>query len=195
MSLTLSEVSPFKGMPLDALSALLSKASPKPFAAGSVLARQGEVADRVYVLLSGRVFAERALAEESCSVLLADLGPGDVAGDIVVNDGATCCATLTAVEDTIALELTAAAVTEAVTESLELAKALLRNLSHRLRTLDEMVEELHDPAGYERQSSPLGEIEDVDLDHRTARRGGRRVSLTRAEWEVMEAVKDHIRGN
>jgi len=82
MSLTLSEVSLFKGMPLEALSALLSKAPPKPFAAGSVLARQGDVADRIYVLLSGRVFRERAVVEDSRSVLLADLGPGDVAGDI-----------------------------------------------------------------------------------------------------------------
>jgi len=66
-------------MSADAFATLAACAMPTAFEAGQLIFREGEVANRFYLLLEGRVQIE-AEAPERPAVPVADLGAGDVLG-------------------------------------------------------------------------------------------------------------------
>ncbi|WP_233358893.1 Crp/Fnr family transcriptional regulator [Thermomonospora amylolytica] len=64
---------------------------------GRILLRQGETADHVVVLLSGRVKIT-LVDRDGRAIVLAVRGPGEVLGEIAVLDGATRSASVTAID-------------------------------------------------------------------------------------------------
>jgi CRP-like cAMP-binding protein len=71
-------------------------------------------------------------------LLLAQLGPGEIVGEMGVLDGAPRSATVIAIEDTEAVELGAPTVTETILQHPDVSLELLRMLSRRLRSTDEL---------------------------------------------------------
>ena len=137
----LERVDLFRSIPPEGIAHLAERGTSRRFAAGEVLMRQDEASSTMFVILSGRVRVERALPSEG-AVGLAELGPGDVVGEMGLLDRAPRSATVTAIEPTQALEIHATALAFVLIEYPEVATALLRTLSHRLRTTDELVEEM-----------------------------------------------------
>ena len=103
--------------------------------------QQGEVSDCMHIILSGRVLIERVHPALPQPILLANIGPGDIVGEMGLLDGEPRSATVTAAEDTQTLELSSAALAQALLEAPEVSAALLRTLSQRLRTTDALVAE------------------------------------------------------
>lgn len=97
------------GIPLNRLLAFADRSSKKQFAAGAVLIRQGDISDCIHVIISGRVRVERSHPNETDPLLLAELGPGEVVGEIGIATGAPRSATVIAIEDTETVELRAEA--------------------------------------------------------------------------------------
>jgi CRP/FNR family transcriptional regulator, cyclic AMP receptor protein len=119
----------------DDLGALLALGTPTRFAKDAPLFLEGEHADHVLAVGSGRVkicFADRGGRE----VVLAVRGPGDLLGDLSAIDGEPRSAAGYALEPVEAIVITADAFRSLLTGRPRLALALIEELAGRLRDAD-----------------------------------------------------------
>ena len=146
----LTQVDLFAPLPPTGLTRLAQQGKARHFPAGSRLMHQGNVGDSLYIIVEGQVSVERSHPALLEPVQLAELGPGEVVGEMGLLDREPRTATVTAVKDTEALELDADTLEQTILEYPEVGTALLRVLSHRLRNTDELVErQLHRPQNAE----------------------------------------------
>jgi CRP/FNR family cyclic AMP-dependent transcriptional regulator len=138
----LSQVDVFRGLPKEALAGLAKMASARSFPAGSTLMRQGDVSESMFVILDGEVKVQRTDPLLADPLELAELGPGEIVGELAVLDGEPRSATVTARVPTNTLELTAPALAITVLQHPEVSRALLMVLSRRLRSTDELAVQL-----------------------------------------------------
>jgi len=141
MTSPLADVALFKELPEPGLQLLAERGRPKRFAAGDAIMRQGDASDALHVITKGRVRVERSQAGET-SLILAELGAGDVIGEMGLLDSAPRSATVTALEDTETLEIHATVMALVVIQYPQVSAALLRILSRRLRSADELADAL-----------------------------------------------------
>ena len=95
------------GVPMDVLLSFACRTNIRHFEAGSVLMRQGDDSDCMHVIVSGQVRVEREEPRLGNPILLAELGPGEIVGELGVVLGAPRSATVTALEDTETMKLRA----------------------------------------------------------------------------------------
>ncbi|MHB8621477.1 MAG: Crp/Fnr family transcriptional regulator [Chloroflexota bacterium] len=127
----------------EGLSYLAAKGSVRHFAAGSPLMIQGEVGEAMYAIRGGRVRVEHRIdGGNHAAAVLAELGPGEIVGEMGILDGEPRSATVTAITDVEALELTAGVLTEAMVQHADIGKALLHVVSRRLRDMDDLVAQI-----------------------------------------------------
>jgi signal transduction histidine kinase len=133
----LTHVDPLRG----GLVRLAMVGTKRSFRAGDVLMRQGDPSDALYIVLSGRVRVERAFPELAEPVLLAEVGPEEVLGEMGVLENAPRSATVRALEDTETIEVAARApvLAQLLREAPEILAALLRVANRRLRRGEEVV--------------------------------------------------------
>jgi CRP-like cAMP-binding protein len=131
----------WQSIPQAPLALLCARGSTRQFGAGESLMLQGDPSDALYVLLSGRVRVLRQHDDLPNPLILAELGPGALVGEMGVLDGEVRSATVTAIEPTETLEVPAATVTAVMKDHPQLADGLLRLVSRRLRTTDSLVEQ------------------------------------------------------
>lgn len=141
MTSPLARVALFKELPEPGLQMLAERGRPKLFATGAVIMRQGDPSDTLHVITRGRVRVERDQAGET-PLVLAELGAGDVVGEMGLLDNSPRSATVTALEDTETLEIHASVLALVIMEFPLVAAALLRTLSRRLRSADELADAL-----------------------------------------------------
>jgi NTE family protein len=142
MAVMLDPVGLFQGTSPEARRTLSERGRLRTFEAGEVLMRQGQEADAMYVILSGRVRVERDAPGQPAPALLAELGANDVVGEIGVLDGGARTATVTAIEQTRTLELHRTLLAVVLIQYPDVAGELLRTLSRRLRSTDEILDTL-----------------------------------------------------
>lgn len=138
----LSHVTVFRDLPPDALDHLIEQCRVRTFASGALLMQQGAVSDCLHVILRGRVGVERSHGSLQDPVVLAELGTGEVVGEMGLLDGEPRSATVSALEETSTLEIGHETLAQLVLKYSSVSSSLLRLLSRRLRTTDELVEEL-----------------------------------------------------
>jgi CRP/FNR family cyclic AMP-dependent transcriptional regulator len=138
----LSQSEIFRGVPIDGLAKLAHTGIIRRFPAGALLMRQGDISDTMYVILSGRVKVERSDHQVGSPLALAELGPGDVVGEMGLLDREPRSATVTALEATEVMELDDLALAQLVMHYPDVSGGLLRVLSRRLRSTDEVATEL-----------------------------------------------------
>lgn len=128
--------------------AFMSRFTTVKFEAGDVLVKEAEEVTALYLIASGavRVVKEDAGGE---TLLLAELGPGDVVGEIGVVLRRPATATVVATHSTVALELTRKAFEDAIKEH----PALLGELYQLATQRDE-----------ETRSIVAQDVMDVDAD-------------------------------
>ncbi len=137
----LERVELFKPIPQEGIARLAERGTPRHFAAGDMLMREDEPGQTMFVILDGKVRVERAVLAGR-RVVLAELGPGEVVGEMGLLDAGPRSATVTALEDTECLEIHATVLAVVLIEHPAVSTALLRILSRRLRSTDELVNEL-----------------------------------------------------
>ncbi len=135
----LGQVDIFRGIPLDGLARLAEQGQLQRFPAGTSLMRQGETSDALYVIIEGRVIVERAHPALQEPIRLAELGPGETVGEMGVLDQQTRSATVTALEDTAAIRLSVVEAMDIIARYPEVAAAMLRTLSQRLRRTSDLL--------------------------------------------------------
>src|SRR5690349_8943792 len=104
----LSQIELFRGIPLEALARLAEYGQLCSFQAGEPLMRQGDRSEALHVILKGRVRVERQNPSHDEPLVLAEFLPGDVVGEMGVLEGAPRSATVSALEETETLGLSAA---------------------------------------------------------------------------------------
>jgi MFS family permease len=86
----------FAGLPASRLEAAAAELVERPMAAGEVIVREGDPADRFYVVAAGAVRVSRT--HDGGEQVLRDLGAGDVFGEIGLLERSPRTATVTAIE-------------------------------------------------------------------------------------------------
>lgn len=133
-------IGPFRYLPSSRLAPLAERGCVTAFQTGAELVRQDEVADRIYVIASGQVQVQQSHPQLTQPLVLAELGPGEVIGEMGVLSGRPCSATVVAIEPTEALEISATELPTTLRLIPEVSDILLRILSRRLRRTDVLVD-------------------------------------------------------
>ena len=121
----------FSGASADDLAAVAGRATEVEFAAGHVIARQGEIGTGFFVVVDG---AARVVRDGE---LLARIGPGDFFGELSVLDGLPRTAQVVADGPTRCLALASWDFEAVLADHPSLALAILRGLAVRLRAVTE----------------------------------------------------------
>ncbi len=129
----------FQDMATEGLAALSRGGVLRTFQPGQVLLQQGDVGKSLYVVQSGRVVVSRVEAGMAEPITLAVVYADGVIGEIGLLDGWPRTATVTALEETHALEISDALLAEAILRNPAGAVALLHIVSTRLRNIDDLV--------------------------------------------------------
>jgi len=99
--------------------------------AGEVVVRQGDAADRLYVVLSGRLRVLRR--DEDGTRMLRELGGGASLGELALLTGQARSATVEAVRDSMLLELDGATFRALLEQDVAFAIAVARSLAFQLQ--------------------------------------------------------------
>jgi CRP-like cAMP-binding protein len=94
----------FTGVAAPALERALGQLRPVPVSAGDVVVRQGDAADRFYIIQTGRFEVTQA-GPDGAVRRLRELGPDEVFGEIGLLAGSARTATVGALTDGLLLEL------------------------------------------------------------------------------------------
>jgi signal transduction histidine kinase len=119
-------------LPADALAPLRAAARERCFGVGQEIFKEGEPGDGVYVVQEGSVEISVLLGPGRRQTF-SRIGPGDLFGEMAVLEDQPRSAGAVAVQETAVWFIPRAAILEAIRCSPELALALLREISHRLR--------------------------------------------------------------
>jgi len=131
----------FRGVSPAHLKELAEHARPRSFARASTMMAQGSVSESMHLLVSGQARVERAIGDPPTIVHLADLGPGEVVGEMGVLEDRPRSATVAALEDLETLELKADFLKKVFQEDNDVLLAIMRLVTQRWRNIDELVEQ------------------------------------------------------
>jgi len=126
----------FSGLSPRDLTQLAEVAVPRSYLAGEAIFREGDSGDTCYVVRSGRVRVTRRHSDGRV-LTLAEMGKGQMFGELAMFDGETRSATVEAIEDTSALALLAGDVRRLLLNHPEIAVKMLSGVAGRLRAANE----------------------------------------------------------
>jgi CRP/FNR family transcriptional regulator, cyclic AMP receptor protein len=135
----LQEVILFRQAQPTSLDQPAEQARVRRFAKGRCLMHQGAAASCMYVILRGRVLVQRVHPDLREPVVLGEVVTGEVVEEMGVLDGEPRSATVAALEQTEVLEITPTALETTLLRDPQVAGLLLRILSNRLRSTDQLV--------------------------------------------------------
>ena len=124
-----------------AVTELISTMTVTHVARGSVIFRQGDTGDRLYVISAGKVKLGQH-SSDGRENLLAVLGPGEVVGELSLFDPGPRSATATAVVDSELYELGHQLFVRWLAVNPEAAPGIIADLARRLRQTDEALADL-----------------------------------------------------
>jgi CRP-like cAMP-binding protein len=131
----------FASLDEDTARELMARATVLERRRNDVVFRQGDPAEELCILASGRVKLTRAAADQRETVL-AVLGPGDVFGETCLLEGIPRAATATAIGDTMLAVLARDDVDRIIAEHADVVPQLMQVLARRLRVANELLSEL-----------------------------------------------------
>ena len=118
---------------------------------GTVLFREGDRGQTMYVIRSGRVNISKRIGDSE--ITLAVLGPGEFFGEMALLEGLPRSAGATVVEEALLIEVEQGAFATVVRRNSEIAVRLMRRLSSRLREADRQIQALMSRSGAARALS------------------------------------------
>lgn len=138
------------------LERLAPRLVPTPFRAGEVIARQGERADCLFLLISGN--AHVIVESHGSASKVAELGAGSFFGEMGLMTGEPRSATVAAASDVACLRLDKRAFEEILQDRPAIAEEIAQVLAQRKTELDMVVESLDSTARAERLSTTRQDI-------------------------------------
>ena len=107
----------FRSMNRGALSRLLDTAIQPVYNPNDVIVKQGEHDQSVYLVIFGRVRVMQASPDSPTEIVIAELGPGEVFGELAILESQPRSATVLAVERTSCLKVSGSEFLAALSES------------------------------------------------------------------------------
>ena len=127
----------FPGLTEQQIAAVEHFSNRRSFKNGEYILRQGDVPDKLYVMLSGSARVTLKRSESIDAEFTGPLGPGDLFGEFSFVDQRAASATITADGDVKLIEIDSAHLRTALEDDSALAavfyKSLLTTVVHRLR--------------------------------------------------------------
>jgi len=117
---------------------LVRSGTERAFGAGDLLLRQGDASTSLFYILSGRVAVELSSVDQKQPVTLAELGDGELLGEMGVLDGKPRSASARAVEPTRAIEIGGDRALQALARTPDVALRVMKMLAERLRAADDL---------------------------------------------------------
>ena len=160
---TLRQVDLFSHLSDEQLALLAEQSREQRFERQALLMHEGERGETMYVLLEGevRVFVSD---ENGRELVLHQLGPGAVIGDLALLDGEPRSANVVAAQPVRALAVARQGLIECIGQSPEFALALMRSLTTRLRQATEGSRSLALDNVYRRLADKLRELAGVEAE-------------------------------
>jgi CRP/FNR family cyclic AMP-dependent transcriptional regulator len=115
----------------DLLKRIAARGGVKKFAASTLIIGEGDTADNLYIILSGRVKVY-ASNEEGREVIIALRGPGEYVGELALDGGERCASVMTT-EPTTCSVVTGANLRQFIAEHPDFALHLIHRLIDRVR--------------------------------------------------------------
>ena len=129
----------FRPVPMPRLVSMTSGAIDQVYGAGHVVVREGTPAQSLFVVVAGRVRVTEQARDSHSELLLSELGPGEVFGELGVLRSQPRNATIVALERTHCILLNSANFLTTVESCPALALGLLQVLAARLSEADRRV--------------------------------------------------------
>ena len=159
---TLRQVELFEHLTDEQLGLLAAQSRELSFRKHAVVMTEGDVGESMYVMTSGlaKVFVSD---EDGKELVLYQLGPGAVIGDIALLDDEPRSASVSTLEKSTALMIGKSAFLDCLRESPEMGINIIRSLTRRLRTATDGSRSLALDNVYRRLADKLQELaEDED---------------------------------
>jgi CRP/FNR family transcriptional regulator, cyclic AMP receptor protein len=131
----------FQGVDPSAVQDLKAALEPVTFPRAHVIFAEGELGDRLYIVLSGKVKVGRR-SPDGRENLLAVFGPSDMFGELSIFDPGPRTSTATTVTEVHAVTMDRTALREWIAKRPEIAEQLLRVIARRLRRTNNMLADL-----------------------------------------------------
>ena len=131
----------FQGVDPSAVQDLKAALEPVTFPRAHVIFAEGELGDRLYIVLSGKVKIGRR-SPDGRENLLAVFGPSDMFGELSIFDPGPRTSTATTVTEVRAVTMDRTALREWIAKRPEIAEQLLRVIARRLRRTNNMLADL-----------------------------------------------------
>jgi CRP/FNR family transcriptional regulator, cyclic AMP receptor protein len=138
---TLANAGIFQGVDPQAAEALSSALETVEYPRGSSIFAEGELGDRLYIIIDGKVKVGRH-SPDGRENLLAVMGPADMFGELSVFDPGPRTSTAVAVTDVRLATMDRAALRAWIAKRPEIAEQLLRVLARRLRRTNNALADL-----------------------------------------------------
>jgi hypothetical protein len=131
--LILQDIPIFANLPPEDLEQIARIAREQWHPSASVIARQGEEGNVMYVIVSGKI--QIVLESQGSSRVLAERGPGEIIGEKAIIDPAPRAAGMVTISETRLLSIEGEAYRSILRERPEVSLAVMQSLSHRLREM------------------------------------------------------------
>jgi CRP-like cAMP-binding protein len=134
----LKKIPIFANMGQDELSGLAEKAIRKKFSRDTIIVSEGDDGDSLMIIVSGQVKVT-LLSEDGKEIILSILRQGDFFGEMSLLDGEPRSATVIAMKDSTLLIIQRQNFLKQIDENPGLAKAILVEMSMRIRRADRRI--------------------------------------------------------
>ncbi|HLG73937.1 MAG TPA: cyclic nucleotide-binding domain-containing protein [Chloroflexota bacterium] len=129
----------FQHVTRDRLVEIAEEGRRRLFLHGQLLMRQGADSDSLHIVVKGSVEVERNIGGGQ-TVILAELHPGDIVGEMGVLNGDPRTASVKALNDVETLEVSAKHLKQVFQEDPEVLLAIMKVINERLKTTEDVVE-------------------------------------------------------
>lgn len=113
---------------------------PKPLKKGELLFREGDASEAMYVIKSGKIAVLKS--KGNSEITLAELGPGDMIGEMAFFDNKPRSASAKAIADSVLIELPFKALNAQFKTFPEWLKAVMRAVNTHLRNANQKIKSL-----------------------------------------------------
>lgn len=119
---------------------------------GHYLFREGDPSDAMYVIKSGRLAVTKS--KQNSEIILAELGPGAMVGEMAFFDGRARSASVKALKESEVIALPFKALHAQFQNFPEWCKAIMRTVNDHLRAANQKIKVLEKPANSEEELFP-----------------------------------------
>jgi CRP/FNR family transcriptional regulator, cyclic AMP receptor protein len=158
----LQRVSIFSSLGQEALERLASITQEKTYAKKGIIFHEGDRGDSLYILKTGRIKISK-ITEDGREKTLALMQPGEFFGEMAIFDEALRSATAEVIDDqAVVISLSKRDFEQLILQNPAIALKIMRDMTRRIRQVNQQVEDLAFKDVHERVASTLRNLAELE---------------------------------